>query len=492
MPRTFLRRLIPLAIVLGLGATVASLVLPAGTAWAHNTLLSSDPADGAALSLAPTQITWVFDNPVPLESMTVTLIGATGARSDLSGSTHGTAGDTEVVTPLPSLQPGPISLRWRLVGPDGHPITGRVDFTVTAPTPTTIDSAATTLPAVATTTPPPTTPAVIDESSLDQGDDTYSTSSVARWILRYASYLSIMAIVGVLLTTAYVWAGAGAHPMLRRLLSRSLVATAALGFMQVLVVASDVSGKAPWSSFGSVDAALTTDAGMAFAIRIVLALSMWLVLFQAGIVHRDVYWTAVSLPGLGLLATWAFAGHSRSMRWPAVGVVTDVAHHAAAAAWIAGLAIVGLIVIPKTTPDVLVPVVRCFSRVAAISVAMLVGTGIIQTLRLVGSPMNLLDANHGRYLAVKVMVLAAMLLIANANRQRVDRRLNDPANLHRHVGTLRQAVVAEFAIGLLIVGITAAMVVSPPATNQTETGAPTAVYSTCILHDVVLTLERST
>ncbi len=477
MPRTLHRRLIPLAFVLGLGAVVASLALPAGTAWAHNTLLSSDPADGAALSLASSQITWVFDNPVPLETMTVTLIDATGARSDLSGSTHGAAGDTEVITPLPTLQPGPVSLRWRLVGPDGHPITGRVDFTVTAPTPTTIDSAATTVPNIVATTPP-TTPAVVDESSLDQGDGTYSTSSFARWVLRYSSYLAIMAIVGILLTTAYVWAGAGAHPMLRRLLSRSLSATAALGFLQLLVVASDVSGKAPWSSFGSLDAALTTDAGMAFAIRIVLALSMWLVLFQAGIVHHDVYWTAVSLPGLGLLATWAFAGHSRSMRWPAVGVVTDVAHHAAAAAWIVGLAIAGWIVIPKSTPEVVVPVVRRFSQVAAISVATLVGTGIIQTLRLVGSPMDLLDANHGRYLAAKIVVLAAMLLIANANRQRVDRRLNDPATLHRHIGALRQAVVAEFAIGLLIVGITAAMVVSPPATNQSETGAPPAVYST--------------
>jgi putative copper export protein len=89
--------------------------------------------------------------------------------------------------------------------------------------------------------------------------------------------------------------------------------------VQLLVVASDISGKAPWSSFGSIDAATTTDAGMAFAIRIVLALTMWLLLFQYRTVHPDVYWTAVSFPGLGLLATWAFAGHSRSMRWPAVG-----------------------------------------------------------------------------------------------------------------------------------------------------------------------------
>ena len=70
-----------------------------------------------------------------------------------------------------------------------------------------------------------------------------------------------------------------------------------------------------------------------------------------------------------------------------------------------------------------------------------------------------------------------MLLIANANRRRVDRRLADPMHLDRHIGTLRQAVVAEFAIGLVIVAITAAMVVSPPSTNQTGTGAPTETDS---------------
>ena len=51
------------------------------------------------------------------------------------------AGDTEVVTPLPALQPGPVSVRWRLVGADGHPITGRVDFTVEAAVATTIVAA---------------------------------------------------------------------------------------------------------------------------------------------------------------------------------------------------------------------------------------------------------------------------------------------------------------------------------------------------------------
>ena len=461
MPHSHTRRLAlaVLTIFLFVGTAVG---LSSGTALAHNTLLSSDPADGATFALAPTQITWQFDNAVPLESMTVTLIDASGARSELGGSTHGAAGDTEVVTPLPALLPGSVSLRWRLVGPDGHPVSGRVDFTLTAPA---------TVASTATTTP--TTAAVVDETSLDRGDGAYSTPTGARWILRYASYLAIMAAVGILLTAAYVWSGAGTHPILRRILSRALLATAILGILQLLVLASDVSGEAPWASFGSIDAATTTDAGMAFALRIALALSMWLVLFHARIAQPDVYWTAVSIPGLGLLGTWAFAGHSRSMRWSEIGVITDIAHHAAAAAWIAGLAIIGWIVIPKTKVDVMVPAVRRFSKVAATSVAVLVVTGLIQTVRLVGNPGDLLDVNHGRFLAAKVVVLAAMLGIANANRRRVEHRLNDSAQLSHHVGGLRQAVLAEFAIGLVIVAITAAMVVSPPSSSQSGTGAPT-------------------
>ena len=291
-----------------------------------------------------------------------------------------------------------------------------------------------------------------------------STPSFVRWLLRYGSYLAIMATVGILLTTAYVWAGADTHPLLRQLLSRSLLATAALAFVQLLVVASDVAGKAPWSSFGSVDAAMTTDAGMALAIRIVLALVMWVLLFQYELVHPDVYWTAVTLPGLGLLATWAFAGHSASMRWPAIGVATDVAHHAAAAAWIAGLAIVGWIVIPTCESDVVVPTVRRFSRLAAVSVAVLVVTGLVQTVRLVGNPMDLFEVDHGRYLAVKIVLLVMMLAVANINRRRIDQRLDDTDSIDRHVAPLRQAILAEFAIGLAIVAITAAMVVSPPLT----------------------------
>jgi copper transport protein len=474
MPRTRSHRFALLAFVAGMAAAVV-FGLSASSVFAHNTLVSSDPADGATLRSPPTQITWLFDNSVPLETMTVTLVDVSGARTELTGSTHGPAGDTQVITPLPVFEPGPVSVRWRLVGPDGHPITGRVEFTIASNAPSTTSAAATgetTVPAASAAAAPSTSaPATIEPVAGNTDDGSYATSSLARWVLRYVSYLAILAVVGILFTSAYVWPGAGTHRLLRQVLSWSLLATAVLGFVQVLVVASDISGEAPWSSFGAIDAATTTSAGMAFMIRIVLALAMWIVLFQYRIAHRDVYWTAVSLPGLGLLATWAFAGHARSMRWPVIGVATDVAHHAAAAAWIAGLAIVGWIIIPKTQPDIIVPAVRNFSRVAAICVGVLVTTGVVQSLRLVGSPNELLDVEHGRYLAAKVVILGVMLVIASVNRRRVNEHIGDTSDADRAFGSLRRAIVVEFAIGLMIVGITAAMVVSPPATGLLEAGA---------------------
>jgi copper transport protein len=369
-----------------------------------------------------------------------------------------------------------VSVRWRLVGADGHPITGRVEFTVTA-------TSGSTAPGEVTTSTPSVVPAPTTPSSAVTADDDvaeFSTPSALRWTLRYGSYLAIMAVVGILVTSATVWTGAGTNPFLRRVLSTSLLAIAVLAFAQLMVIASDIAAEPPWAAFGEVDPALLTNAGMALAVRIVLAGALWLLLFRSDLTHPDVYWSAVSLPALGLLATWAFAGHAASMRWPTVGVLTDVAHHAAAATWIAGLAIVGWIVIPTARPQLLVPVVRRFSRVAAISVGVLVVTGIFQSVRLVGSPGDLFAVDHGRFLVAKLAILAGMLGLAQVNRRRVDRRLDDADTLREHAGPLRRAMLAEFAIGLVIVAVTAAMVVSPPATSEIAAGAASPLSASSI------------
>jgi methionine-rich copper-binding protein CopC len=97
MPRSTPRRLLLFALVL-CGAITTALGMSSGAVLAHNTLLSSDPADGASLSAAPTQVVWVFDNSVPLDTMTVTLIDASGTRRTVAR--NGDVPRVEVTDPL--------------------------------------------------------------------------------------------------------------------------------------------------------------------------------------------------------------------------------------------------------------------------------------------------------------------------------------------------------------------------------------------------------
>lgn len=467
----------PRRILLPLVACVLGVLASASPAWAHNSLVSSNPADGAVLDTAPTQLTFVFDKSVPLDTLTIEYIDATGVRNTLTGSTHGASGDTEVVTPLPSLPPGEVTTRWRLVGPDGHPITGRVTFTISeAAAPTTVADPAATTPAAPPTMPtvPPAgvTSVPTATGAVEGFEEPWSTPDPARWVFRMLSYVAIMIIGGVIATQAFVWDRTWGHPMLRRIMLSAIGAIGALALIQLLVISSDIEGRPPWDAFGGLSASFETDAGVAFGVRIALVGVLAFIVFVARVAEERSRWVAAGGCTLLMLGTWAYAGHSQSMRWAFIGIPLDVAHHAAAAAWIGGLAIVGLVAMREAAADELVGVVRRFGQRATTAVGVIVGTGMLQALRLVGSPTRLLVANHGRFLLVKLIVLGAMLKVADINRQRVNRRFQDTAlPPPRVVVNLRRAMGTELAVGLAVIAITAAMVVSPPAVAQEAASA---------------------
>lgn len=433
-------------------------VLAAGTrpAAAHNTLVATDPPSGAVVDVAPTQATFTFKVAVPLETATVQLIDGSGARTDLAGLTHGPGGDTELVAPLPSLGPGEITLRWRLVGPDGHPLTDRLTFTIRA--------AATTTAAVsAAVTPPDSTTTTANVVVVEAADDAPArVPGFMRWLLRAGSYLAIMAMVGIVATDGLIWSGALAHSRLVQLLRLATVVVLATGALQLLVLASDVAGGVP--GLGDIEVAGRTPAGGALVLRLLLGAFAAALLRHPGDLHPETRWSVQSLLGVGLLGTWAFAGHAASQRWPHVGVTLDIVHHLAAALWIGGLAVVGVVATDAIEPAELTHVFRRLSRWAAIAVAALVTTGLAQTVRLVGGPSNLFGTGHGRYLVLKLTVLAAMLVVANANRRHVHHRLARSEDARPALDQLRRGIVSEFALGLVIIGVTAAMVVAPPGT----------------------------
>lgn len=97
-------------------------------AFAHNVLVGSDPADGAQLTTGPDTVRLTFDQPVRAGYNTVTLVGPNG---DHWVDAEPTVEGTSVTAPVRELGPaGRYTLAYRVLSNDGHPVSGKVTFSV--------------------------------------------------------------------------------------------------------------------------------------------------------------------------------------------------------------------------------------------------------------------------------------------------------------------------------------------------------------------------
>lgn len=115
------------ALVAGALAVTAPL-LGASPAEAHEQLLSSSPAEGERLAVAPTELALEFTDEVMDLGAVLRLSDAAGAAWELGEPVlEGARVAASVESALPD---GAYSLAWRVVSADGHPISGLVPFTV--------------------------------------------------------------------------------------------------------------------------------------------------------------------------------------------------------------------------------------------------------------------------------------------------------------------------------------------------------------------------
>jgi len=120
-----LLRLAPLA---ALVAAALLLLLTAAPASAHDTLVSSDPEDGATLETSPEQITLDYSADVLDVSPVVRIAGKDGeVVAELDPKVDGSTVSAALDEPLAA---GDYEVRWRVVSSDGHPIEGTQTFTV--------------------------------------------------------------------------------------------------------------------------------------------------------------------------------------------------------------------------------------------------------------------------------------------------------------------------------------------------------------------------
>ncbi|MEO3794157.1 copper resistance protein CopC [Nonomuraea sp. B10E15] len=99
-------------------------------AEAHNVLIGSDPEDGATLTSSPARVTLVFDQPVRQGYAQVGVTGADG--SAWADGAAEIAAERVSVKVKPLAAGGSYVVGYRILSADGHPVTGKIGFSLAA------------------------------------------------------------------------------------------------------------------------------------------------------------------------------------------------------------------------------------------------------------------------------------------------------------------------------------------------------------------------
>ncbi|MDP3899126.1 MAG: copper resistance protein CopC, partial [Mesorhizobium sp.] len=112
-----------------LAMALSILPMLAVSVFAHASLVTASPADGAVVAEAPARFALSFSEPV--SPLVLTLIAPDGTRATLDEVTLRDA-TLDIAAPA-GLREGTHVLSWRVVSTDGHPVGGSVVFSVGAP-----------------------------------------------------------------------------------------------------------------------------------------------------------------------------------------------------------------------------------------------------------------------------------------------------------------------------------------------------------------------
>ncbi|HEX6361046.1 copper resistance D family protein [Actinophytocola sp.] len=155
--------------------------------------------------------------------------------------------------------------------------------------------------------------------------------------------------------------------------------------------------------------------------------------------------------GLGLLRTNGMVGHTMDAPTPLWAQLAGILHLTGIVLWVGGLAVLLLGLLPRRRPEELAAVVPRYSRLAMVSVALIVTGGLVLTWQLVGSVGALFATDYGRLLLVKVAIFALVLVIAQASRSWVAHRLDFAVVLRGDAATVRPFVYSVAAETTLVV-----------------------------------------
>ena len=424
----------------------AALAAPA-SAFAHAALLRTSPQASVTVNHPPKQVAMTFSEAVEPRFATVSVTDPQANQVTSGHPARSEADPDTLVTPLkPDLPQGWYLVYWRVISADGHPVKGAFTFAI-GPNPGPIPQFV-----IPSLTESAATPGLL----------------VARWVM----FLSAMCAVGLLLLRLFV-----VREIPRRVPSaslRSIEITFGVSMLVALIATPiyDVMSTAKFAQasafdLGTVVPLLTTSHfGKSLVyLEIVLALlalaggiAIWL--DTPDRVQRTI---AALLAVIGAVAAAAsalfipgLAGHAAQTdpRWLSLSL--DWIHLLSGSFWIGGL--VGLLVLGWRLGGLKVPALTIavprFSKLAFVSVIVLVASGIGSALQHFPTLGSLYDTSYGKALILKLIFLAGTIAIAAVNFSRTAPRFVRAASGEAGAGSSAASLLRVLVSGevLLVAG----------------------------------------
>ena len=410
---------------------------------------------------------------------------------------------------------GAYAASYRVISEDGHPVVKRTAFRVRPPMrerEAQEEEQAMSPPAGAA----PSGGAMQAGGGGEHEDiETGSVTDAAFAVTRGLGYLAMALAVGGLVFLFVVWvpalaqvAGGGsgwvaASERFARLARGIVVGAVLLGLTAtasaIVLQAATSTGTSFWTALDAdaIDAVSDTRPVRAWTAR----LGLWLLFGVTVLVvlrprrvpglRRAALGAVGAAPGpplsrpqvlllggiIGALAfTAAAAGHSWTHSPRGLLVLADTAHVLAVSTWLGGLAML-LFALPiavrlmdgrERIPLVAAAVGR-FSRLALTAVALLLLSGIVQSIVLVGAFDAFVETAYGRLVLAKITLFLGLISLGAYNQRRLLPRLRMVAGggeePERAAALLRRSVACEVALALVVLSLASVLVATEPAVS---------------------------
>jgi Uncharacterized protein, homolog of Cu resistance protein CopC len=393
---------------------MAALILAAipAVASAHAALLKTEPAAGAALAVAPTEVRLHFSEEVLPGISSLVLVRTDGSELNLRGAND--SHDVHILlAPLPPLPPGGYVIKWKVTSADGHPVSGSYSFVIGAA------PVASSTPMLTHVTPPAPRP-------------------ILAPLLRGIGLTALLALIGMLgfLRRAEGDRGPAVRPTLQWTGAIAFVAL----FLHLILWTRSLD--AP-----SWHAALDSSPGRFEQLRVILVLVLWLSVISASKRSLGLMFGAMAI------IVCAMIGHPATIR-PWLSVPLTLIHLSAVAVWIGGIS---WLIAHRGEPSVRVVIETARVSNAALfaSLAVLL-TGVAQSAIFLQSFSDLTSTSYGVLLLAKMTGLLVLIGFGWFHRFRVMPKLGSELS-GDFVRTLRY----EMTVMAVVVVIAAFLAYTP-------------------------------